>query len=432
VTLTVRDDDGGEGTAQLAVVLVEAETAGARLVADPCEPGQLALLVTGTAGNDKIRIVPGDLPRSGDPHHHDKDWDHDGGHDKAWGHDGWHDDDRDDHDRDRDQGHDRKRGGHDDDDDHDKGGHGHGHRAKGVEVWINGVRQGVFPHTGRIIVEGFAGDDDIQIAGSLKNEVEFRGGAGDDRLKAGAGSALLLGGPGADLLIGGHAGDVLIGGAGKDRLVGGPGDDLLIAGRTIYDADPQALCTIFHEWTSAACYGTRVARLSRGVDGVRLSAETVLDDGVADTLTGASGQDWFFATVEGRRRDKVTDRHHGERLTALTPIALDPAPAPKPCKLVIDWDRDDDPHDKRDQRDHRGHHNNRDDDRDYGRHDRRDRHDHRDEDRGGKGGWLKDFVLDLGAHDPNREIQVVLADHELAYAPANGSNGNGHGSRRNR
>jgi len=284
-----------------------------------------------------------------------------------------------------------------------------------VAVWINGVRQGVFAHTGRIIVEGFAGDDDIQIAGSLKNEVEFRGGTGDDRLKAGAGSALLLGGAGADLLIGGHAGDVLIGGTGKDRLVGGPGDDLLIAGRTIYDADPQALCTIFHEWTSAACYGTRVARLTRGVDGVRLTDATVLDDGVEDKLTGASGADWFFATVSGRGRDKVTDRHHGERLTALTPIAPDPAPSPKPCKPVIDWDRDNDHHDKRDHRDHHGN-----------------RHDHRHDDRGGKGGWVKDFVLDLGTHDPNKDIQVVLADHDLAYASANGRNGNGQGPRRHR
>jgi VCBS repeat-containing protein len=394
VTLTVRDDDGGEGTAQLAVVLVEAETAGARLVADPCEPGQLALLVTGTAGDDKIRIVPADLPGSGKPACGDKGRDHDGEQD---------DDDREDHGYAR--GHRDEREG-DDDDDHDDRDRDDDHRAKGVEVRINGVSQGVFAHTGRIIVYGFAGDDDIEIAGSLPNAVEFHGGAGDDRLKAGAGAALLLGGEGNDHLIGGNGRDVLIGGAGADRLVGGPGDDLLIAGRTIYDDDPQALCTIFHEWTSAAPYGTRVARLTQGVAGVRLTDATVLDDGVADTLTGAAGADWFFATVSGRGRDKVTDRHHGERLTALTPIA----PVPPPCKPVIDWGRHDD--------------------RDEDRHG--DRHDGRHEDRSGKGGWVKDFVLDLGSLDPNRDIQIVLADHDLASVPANGSNGNGHGPRRNR
>jgi hypothetical protein len=77
---------------------------------------------------------------------------------------------------------------------------------------------------------------------------------------------------------------------------------------------------------------------------------------------------------------------------------------------VIDWDR----HDDRDE----------------------DRHGDRHEDRHGKSGsargWLKDFVLDLGAHDRNKDIQVVLSDHDLASAPANGRNGNGHGSRRHR
>ena len=338
----------------------------------------LALLVTGTVGNDKIRIVPADVPRSGDPHHHDKGGGHDGGHGKAWGHDGWHDDDRDDHDRD--QGHDRKRGAHDDDDDHDKG--RHGHRAKGVEVWINGASQGVFAHTGRIIVEGFAGDDDIEIAGSLGNEVEFRGGAGDDRLKAGAGAALLLGGEGDDQLIGGSGRDVLIGGTGADRVVGGPGDDLLIAGRTIYDDDAQALCTIFHEWTDDACYGTRVGRLTRGVNGVRLTDATVLDDGVEDTLTGASGTDWFFATIEGRRRDKVTDRHHGEVLTALRPVE----PLPQPCvKPAIDWSKHDEGWERGSGRSN-GH-------------------------LASGSRWVREFVLELAERDddPNADLQVVLA-----------------------
>jgi hypothetical protein len=354
--------------------------------------------------------VPGELHRPGHPHHHhddhhDKDhdddrWDHDGrwhddkgwSQDKGWGHDDGHDHDErwgrgtwwsDEHARGDHGGWDD--GGNQDRDHHGdrgKGDHGHGHhhgghdhRAKGVEVWVNGVRQGVFAHTGRIIVLGLAGDDDIQIAGGLKNEVEFRGGDGDDRLKAGAGSALLLGGAGDDELIGGSGPDVLIGGAGQDRLVGGPGGDLLIAGSTIYDGDIQALCAIVHAWTGEAGYGARVARLTEGVNGVQLTAETVLDDGVQDRLTGSSGWDWFFATVEGKRRDKVTDRHHGERLTALEPLV--PDPAPKPCKPVIDWDRDDDHHGG-------------------GR------------DGKAKAGWLKDFVLDLGGHDVNKDLRIVL------------------------
>jgi PKD repeat protein len=405
VTLTVRDDDGGEGTAQLAVVLVATETAGAQLVPDPCDPAELALLVTGTAGTDTIRILPADRPRSQGPECGDKGRDHDREHkDDDPGYERAYRDERE-YDAAHGRGHDQDED--DDDDRDDNRNRDDEHRATGVEVWINGVSQGVFAHTGRIIVEGFAGADDIEIAESLENAVEFHGGAGDDRLKAGAGAALLLGGEGDDKLIGGSDRNILIGGAGADRLVGGPGDDLLIAGSTIYDEDPRALCTILHAWTSDTCYGTRVARLTEGVDGIRLTAETVLDDGVVDALTGASGMDWFVATVEGRRRDQVTDRHHGERLTALTPIV--PVPVPGSCKPRIDWDRHDD---TRHQWDHRGH------------------RDLWDGDHSGTGGWVKDFVLELGALDPNRDIQVVLADHDLAYASANGRNG--HSSQRGR
>jgi hypothetical protein len=148
------------------------------------------------------------------------------------------------------------------------------------------------------------------------------------------------------------------------------------------------------------------------VDGVRLTDATVLDDGVEDTLTGAAGMDWFFATVEGHRRDKVTDRQCGETLTALPPIA----PAPNPYKPVIDWNWDDDRHDDpRHPWDHRGHRDGWDDPS-------------TGSGQGGPGGWVKAFVLDLGAHDPNRDIQVTLAGPDQAYASANGRNG--HGSRR--
>jgi len=153
-------------------------------------------------------------------------------------------------------------------------------------------------------------------------------------------------------------------------LVAGAGDDLLIAGRTIYDDDPQALRTILHHWASADSYEQRVARLTSGVDGVRLTDATVLDDGVTDTLTGGSGRDWFLAAV-GRNGDKITDRQSTEVLTALRPVASIPIPRGKP---VIDWDH-----------------------RDAGD----------DHVRNAlAGGWLKDSLLDF--HDPTHEFQIVL------------------------
>jgi hypothetical protein len=85
--------------------------------------------------------------------------------------------------------------------------------------------------------------------------------------------------------------------------------------------------------------------------------------------------------VAGRARDRVTDRHHGERLTALTP---EPTPAPSTCKPVINWGRRDDHEEDR-----------------HG-----DRHDGWHRDWRGTGSWVTDFVLDLGSLDPNRDTRI--------------------------
>jgi Ca2+-binding RTX toxin-like protein len=162
----------------------------------------------------------------------------------------------------------------------------------GVAVLINGVSKGVFQPTGHVIVYGQAGDDDIQVAGSIGLETWLFGEAGNDRLKGGSGAAILSGGDGDDLLNGGGGRSVLIGGRGKDRLIGASGDDILIGGFTLYDGSVLSLCTILHEWNSGNGYADRVADLKR-----LLNAITVINDQQADMLTGSSGLDWFFADV---------------------------------------------------------------------------------------------------------------------------------------
>src|SRR5205807_8634418 len=89
--------------------------------------------------------------------------------------------------------------------------------------------------SGRIIVTGGNGDDNIQIAGAIANPVWLYGDAGNDRLNAGNGGSLLIGGDGDDQLLGGNGRDLMIGGEGADRLVGNSGDDILIAGLTTQD-----------------------------------------------------------------------------------------------------------------------------------------------------------------------------------------------------
>jgi Ca2+-binding RTX toxin-like protein len=173
-----------------------------------------------------------------------------------------------------------------------------------IQVSINGVSQGVFRPTGHIIAYGQAGDDDIQIAGSIGLDAWLYGDAGDDRLKGGAGASLLLGGDGDDQLLGGKGRSVLIGGRGEDRLVGGSGEDILIGGFTTHDADILFWCSVTDGWKSLVdTYAVRVAKLR-----LFLNDSTVLDDGSVDRLTGASGLDWFF-DGDG---DVITDDHAGE------------------------------------------------------------------------------------------------------------------------
>jgi Ca2+-binding RTX toxin-like protein len=189
----------------------------------------------------------------------------------------------------------------------------------GVKVLINGVSQGVFQFTGNIIGFGQAGNDNFQVAGSIKHNTILFGEAGHDRLKGGAGNNVLVGGDGNDLLIGGRNNDILIGGAGRDRLNGGPGDDILIGGSTTFDEDQDALELLMLEWASGDSLEDRVDHLS-GTDGglndgnfllVAGATPTVEDDNEVDVLHGASGTDWFFAVAGS---DRTPGKHANEPL----------------------------------------------------------------------------------------------------------------------
>lgn len=161
----------------------------------------------------------------------------------------------------------------------------------------------------RLIGFGQAGNDDLNVIGSLALPAWLYGDAGNDRLKGGAGNDVLLGGADNDLLVGGQGRDLLIGGAGSDRLVGNADDDILIAGWAMLEGNDDALCAIMAEWTSANTYSQRTANLRASylrTDGLA----TVFDDNAHDVLTGSAGQDWFFAQLDGDDstvKDKITD-----------------------------------------------------------------------------------------------------------------------------
>ena len=184
-----------------------------------------------------------------------------------------------------------------------------------LQVNVNGVLSTVARPSGRIIVLGLAGNDNIQIAGAISNSVWLYGDEGDDRLNAGnvsPGGNLLFGGDGNDDLLGGNGRDVLIGGQGADKITANSGDDILIAGLTTHDARNSAAheefwCNVLHEWTETDPFATRVNRLRTGSGhtGANLRA-SVLDDNSAnqiDQLQGSSGNDWFLLESG---EDKIT------------------------------------------------------------------------------------------------------------------------------
>jgi Ca2+-binding RTX toxin-like protein len=159
----------------------------------------------------------------------------------------------------------------------------------------------------RLAVFGQAGDDDIQVSGSITLPAWIFGDAGDDKLKGGAGDDVILGGTGNDLLNGGSGRDLLIGGEGADRIVGNADDDILIAGYTVYDRNQAALNQVMTEWVREdRNTAQRVATLTTGVGGVALNQSTVSRDNEKDVLTGSAGKDWFFFDFDDDE-DRVTD-----------------------------------------------------------------------------------------------------------------------------
>ena len=155
-----------------------------------------------------------------------------------------------------------------------------------------------FAPTSRIIANGGAGNDDIQVAGAVANQVWLYGDAGNDRLNAGNGGSLLIGGDGNDHLVGGGGRDLMIGGQGADHLMGNSNQDVLVAGYTDLDDRAKAghedfWCEVLKEWDrSDIGFATRVQNL-RDADFVDKVHDDLSADAI-DFLNGSSGEDWLI------------------------------------------------------------------------------------------------------------------------------------------
>jgi hypothetical protein len=190
-----------------------------------------------------------------------------------------------------------------------------------VQVLIDGVSQintatGGTTFTGfnSITIFGQAGNDNLEVAGSVKKNVAFFGGGGNDRMKGGAGNDIFVGGNGNDTIIGGTGQDIMIGGGGNDHLVGGPGGDILIGGYTDFDdpCDPAGnamLLAIQAAWTNpTATFNAREAAVlalfsTDGSNGAHIHYVGT------SNLAGSSGQDLFFDGIV----DPLTGKPRGKK-----------------------------------------------------------------------------------------------------------------------
>jgi Ca2+-binding RTX toxin-like protein len=198
----------------------------------------------------------------------------------------------------------------------------------GVKVGMNFVTYGSFFPTGHVVVYSQSGNDIIKTAAQTINgvltyvsvPVLFFAGNGNDILNVTGSSAnnVLVGGGGTVRLLGGQGRDILIGGAGQATLQAGAGGDILIGGTTDYDNNAAALAALLAEWGSADDYATRIARLigsmSGGLNGgYLLKASAVHGNGLADSLYGGPGMDWFFASM----MDVIFNKTSGEVVTTI-------------------------------------------------------------------------------------------------------------------
>ena len=194
----------------------------------------------------------------------------------------------------------------------------------------NGSTQNIAPGaslTLRGVVEVVIGTNQADVlSGGSGNDV-LVGLGGDDRLQGQSGDDILIGGSGDDDLSGGAGRDILIGGFGADRLNAGSGEDILIAGYTAYDVaagpapgtfldqvDLAAWAAIRGVWVGTGDAASRARTINTGTT-YRLratgEAQTVFDDGAADTLTGSQSTDWYFANL-GTGLDVITDKDDTE------------------------------------------------------------------------------------------------------------------------
>ena len=147
--------------------------------------------------------------------------------------------------------------------------------------------------TAGLTVNGFGGDDSINLANWMLTSTVF-GGDGKDTITGGSNIDSIDGGDGDDSITGGAGNDQILGGLGNDNLTGNDGDDV-IHGDDVNDVDPLG--------------GNDVIQGNDGVDALFGGfGNDNLDGGAGnETVDGGSGDD----VVSGGSGDDVVLGNNG-------------------------------------------------------------------------------------------------------------------------
>jgi Ca2+-binding RTX toxin-like protein len=160
----------------------------------------------------------------------------------------------------------------------------------------------------------------VLLGGEGKNRLE--GASENDVLVGGDDDDILKGGDGRDMLFAGGGADIVDGGAGDDVLVAGNSffnfvDDFL----------PNRFDDLMQEWTRTdQNYHWRVHHLlyGNGKNQGQLDVTSdffVSDDAAVDSLTGGKGTDWFLRNSDGSAPDQLADRSGAETVSELLNVA---------------------------------------------------------------------------------------------------------------
>jgi Ca2+-binding RTX toxin-like protein len=178
-------------------------------------------------------------------------------------------------------------------------------------VTINAVSAGSFAPTGRIVVFGQAGNDNVTIASTITRAAWLHGDDGNDTLTGGGGNDVITGGAGTDSQVGGAGNDTYLFDAdaalGIDTVADSAGVDTLDFSATTGQAITMNLALITAQvvnpnLTLTLTSASAIENVTGGSLNDTLTGNTLANTFIGgpgnDTLTGAAGNDVYQFDVD--------------------------------------------------------------------------------------------------------------------------------------